>query len=464
MYFLLIILLILLQINLKSQTVLKTRDVVTGLDTPWEILWGPDNYIWMTERYGRVSRVNPTTGEVTEILRIPEVLEDGERGLMGMVLHPQFFSPVPEIQAYPYIYLIYNNGTKADSKVKIVRYTYIDNKLDSPLVIMKDIPGAWNHDGSRLWIDPNDWTLYVTMGDAAVQDRAQNLSSLNGKILRMNLDGSIPANNPYSNSYVWSWGHRNPQGLVVAKGIMYSSEHGPDTDDELNIIYKGRNYGWPNVKGFCDLPAEKTFCEANLVVEPIAAWTPPIAPAGIDYYNHNLISEWNNSILLVALKGSRLIQLKLDSEGKKVISQTVYFSGKFGRLRDLCISPDGKVYIATSNKDGRGNPGPNDDRIIEVTPNTSYNKDNSNEGKMEVFPNPFSDKVYFKTENPAEDYSIAIYNLFGNLVRELFPNGSPLISWDGKDENGNNTENGLFFLKINSGNNIYIQKVGKIGL
>ncbi|TAL70412.1 MAG: T9SS type A sorting domain-containing protein [Bacteroidetes bacterium] len=458
--------LIILMYSLSSaQTELKTRDLVTGLDTPWEIIWGPDNYIWMTERYGRVSRVNPQTGELTEILRLPEVLEDGERGLMGMVLHPQFYSQVPEIPNYPYVYLIYNYGTKADSKVKIVRYTYSDNKLDSPVELMKDIPGAWNHDGSRLWINPNDWTLYVTMGDAAVSDRAQNLSSLNGKILRMNLDGTIPSDNPYGNSYVWSWGHRNPQGLVVAKGIIYSSEHGPDTDDELNIIYKGRNYGWPNVRGFCDLPAEKTFCEQNDVVEPIACWTPTIAAAGIDYYNYDLISDWKNSILLVALKGSKLVQLKLSEPGTEIVSQTNYFAGKFGRLRDICISPDGKVYIATSNKDGRGSPRSGDDRIIEVTPSTlKKNDDESGLDKINIYPNPFSNKIYFDIGAINNDYTMEIYDILGNKIKE-FKSGDLLNKiWDGKDEYEVEVKSGIYFVRFIFHEKIYLAKLIKTGL
>ncbi|MBI5326205.1 MAG: PQQ-dependent sugar dehydrogenase [Ignavibacteriae bacterium] len=445
---------------LAAQPDLKTRDLVTGLDTPWELYWVPDDYIWLTERYGRVSRVNPQSGELTEILRLPEVLEDGERGLMGMVLHPQFYTNVPEIPNYPYVYLIYNYGTKADSKVKIVRYTYSDNKLTSPLEIMTNIPGAWNHDGSRLWINPGDWTLYVTMGDAAVSERAQNLSSLNGKILRMNLDGSIPSDNPFPNSYVWSWGHRNPQGLVVVNGKMYSSEHGPDTDDELNIIQKGMNYGWPNVHGYCDLPAEKTFCETNGIIEPIAVWTPTIAVAGIDYYDNDLIPEWKNSILLVALKSSKLVQMKLNENGNQVISQNDYFKFKFGRLRDVCVSPGGKVYIATSNKDGRGNPGQNDDRIIEITPST-LKKNDGETGNInyKIYPNPFSDNIYFNSDFINTNCSVSIFDFLGNKIKDLKNN-----YWDGTDEFGISVDNGIYFIKFNYNTFTHLEKIVKVGL
>jgi glucose/arabinose dehydrogenase len=150
--------------------------------------------------------------------------------------------------------------------------------------------------------------------------------------------------NPY-----WTFGNRNPQGLVYANHIMYSSEHGPANDDELNIIEKGRNYGWPNVEGFCDKDREKTFCAANNVKEPIKAWTPTAAVCGLDYYENNLIPEWKNSLLLVALKNSRLYQMKLNATHDQVIETNEYFNNKYGRMRDICISPSGKVYICTSN-------------------------------------------------------------------------------------------------------------------
>ncbi|MCL5992479.1 MAG: PQQ-dependent sugar dehydrogenase, partial [Bacteroidetes bacterium] len=365
---------------------------------------------------------------------------------------------------YPYVYLIYNYGTKDNTMIKVVRYTYTNDKLGSPFELIKDIPGAWNHDGSRLWIDPDDWTLYFTMGDAAVGDRAQNLSSLNGKILRMNLDGTIPSDNPFPDSYIWSWGHRNPQGLVVANGKIYSSEHGPDTDDELNIIYKGRNYGWPIVRGYCDTQNEQAFCEANNVVEPIAAWTPTIAVAGIDYYNYDLISEWKNSILLVALKGSKLVQIKLDETGNHVVSQTNYFSGKFGRLRDVCISPDGKVYIATSNKDGRGSPAAVDDRIIEITPAALKKNDEKDElDEIEFYPNPFSDKINFNLNDYTNNCTVNIFDIFGNNVRELIANNARTIIWDGKDNNGYVVSNGIYFIRFNNKNGSGISKVIKTG-
>ena len=184
------------------------------------------------------------------------------------------------------------------------------------------------------------------------------ISSLNGKILRLNLDGTVPADNPIHGNPLWTKGNRNAQGLVFANNILYESEHGPDSDDEINIIEKGRNYGWPTVKGFCDNGSEKTFCAANNVKEPIKAWTPTAALSGMDYYNDTLIPEWKNSLLVVALKNSRLYQLKLNAAHNAITETNEFFNGVFGRMRDVCISPDGKVYICTSNGDG--------DKIVEI--------------------------------------------------------------------------------------------------
>ncbi len=214
------------------------------------------------------------------------------------------------------------------------------------------------HNGSRLVITP-DLKLFITTGDAANQTLPQNTSSLNGKILRLNLDGTIPADNPVAGNPYWSFGLRNTQGLVFANNILYSSEHGASSDDEINIIEKGRNYGWPNVEGFCNTSNDLIFCPANNVREPIKAWTPTIAVCGLDYYNNDLIPQWKNSLLLVALKESRLYQLKLDATFTSITSTTEYFAGRYGRMRDVCISPAGNVYICTSN-------GGNNDRIIVV--------------------------------------------------------------------------------------------------
>lgn len=330
---------------------IKDSVIAQGLNFPWEIVWGPDDHIWMTERGGRVSRLNPATGVLTPLLTITEVATNGEGGLLGMALHPNFATT-------PHVFVVYNYNNGPNYQEKVVRYTYNGTTLISPATIIDNIAAASIHNGSRLVI-VND-KLFIATGDASNQGLPQNASSRNGKILRLNLDGSVPADNPVAANPYWSIGHRNPQGLVFANNRLYSSEHGPSSDDEINIIEKGRNYGWPTVHGFCDQSTEQTFCLGNDVLEPIFAWTPTIATAGLDYYNNDLIPQWKNSLLLATLKDATLYQLKLDGDFNEVTSSNEYFSGDYGRLRDICISPDGKVYMCTSN-------GGNNDRVIEIT-------------------------------------------------------------------------------------------------
>ena len=336
---------------------LHTRILNKTLNFPWEILWGPDNFIWFTEREGRVKRMNPETGQVIPVATITEVASTTNfNGLMGMVLHPQFNSN-------PFVYLVYNYfGAENSYLEKIVRYTYDGTTLHSPLTlvdgIIGKIGGAFIHNGSRLVIG-QDMKLYATTGDANLRfDLPQNPNSLNGKVLRINLDGSIPNDNPYGNA-VWTIGHRNAQGLVFGSGKLYSSEHGETTDDEINIITKGSNYGWPFVEGFCNTATEQTFCLTNNVTEPIFIWTPTVAPSGMEYYDNSHIPQWKRSLLVTFLKDRRLRQMKLDGTGTVIESVNEFFVNDFGRLRDVAISPDGKVYLCTDN-------GGNSDMIIEV--------------------------------------------------------------------------------------------------
>lgn len=328
---------------------IKDTIVASGLSHPWEILWGPDNFIWMTERNGRISRVNPSSGAVNVITTIAEVEPYGEGGLLGMTLHPQFATN-------PYVYVVYNYDQSGSYKEKVVRYTFNSNSLTNPIVLLDNIAASYNHNGSRLLIHDNK--LFITTGDAARTDLPQNNASPNGKILRINLDGSIPSDNPIANNPLWSLGHRNPQGLVMANNKLYSSEHGPDIDDELNIIEKSRNYGWPDVKGMCD-GSELSFCNSNNVKEPLKAWTPTIAVCGLTYYNSNFIPQCKNSLLLTTLKDSKLLILKLDNSGTTITETTELLDDKYGRLRAVCVSPQGKVYVSSSNG--------SNDKLIEIT-------------------------------------------------------------------------------------------------
>ncbi|RZJ18030.1 MAG: PQQ-dependent sugar dehydrogenase [Acinetobacter sp.] len=280
---------------------LKTKVVLSNLSNPWEIIYGPDNLIWFTEKSGKISRLNPSTGQVTTLHTITDVRVNGEGGLLG-----RFCTQTLQIV------LLISNGK-----------------------------------------------LFISTGDASDTSTPQNINSKSGKILRINLDGSIPADNPYPSNPVWSYGHRNPQGLAMVGSKLFSSEHGPDSDDEINIIEKGRNYGWPNVKGFCNETGEQSFCSSNNIAQPLIAWTPTIAPSGLTFYNSDYIPQFKNSLLLALLKDSKLMQLKLDDAQTKIEETKNFYVNEFGRLRAITQSPEGKIYICTSNG--------SNDKIIEIS-------------------------------------------------------------------------------------------------
>jgi glucose/arabinose dehydrogenase/mono/diheme cytochrome c family protein len=348
-----------------QKPVLTVTTIATHLDVPWEIKWGPDGRIWFTEQKGLVRAVDPTNGAIKTLLRLGDAHMQRAVGLLGLAFHPDF----PQT---PLIYIDYSYLSGDDLLIKLVSYEFKSDTLVHPEILIDRIPATETHNGSRLVIDAGGEIL-MTTGDIDKPALAQDLKSPNGKVLRLNLDGSIPSDNPIPGNAVWSWGHRNSQGLVVASnGILYSSEHGDATDDEINIIEKGRNYGWPNVQGRCDSADEKKFCLNFSVTEPIFTWTPTIAPSGIDYYGASEISEWANSLLVCTLKDASLHVLKLNDAGTKVVSEKKYLVNEYGRLRDICVSPSGEVYISTSNRDwnktpGSGFPKQADDCIIRIS-------------------------------------------------------------------------------------------------
>ena len=382
-----------------------------GLSHVWELTWGPDNFIWMTERGGRISRVNPRTGQVLPLLTVPDVTPTGESGLLGMVLHPQF-------AASPFVYIVYNYTAAGALKQKLVRFTYAAGatgtagSLGSPAVLLDNITAASTHSGSRLLILP-DLTLLMTTGDAQQTSLSQTANSLNGKTLRLNLDGSVPSNNPTPGSLVYTLGHRNPQGLVqLPNGALYASEHGPSNDDEINRIEAGRNYGWPNVEGLCNLAAEQTFCTANNVREPLTTWTPTIAPAGLTYYDHPAIPGWRGSLLLATLKHQRLVQLALNPAGDAITARTEFLDGAFGRLRAVCVSPQGTVYVGTS--------GGSNDRILTLENRAYVATATAGAAARPDFtlqPNPARQRV--QVNLPVGGASITLLDATGRRLRTL---------------------------------------------
>ncbi len=342
---------------------LVVTTLASGFDTIWELAWGPDNFIWVTERGGGISRVNPSTGGISRAGTVA-VNEIGEGGLMGLTFHPDFTTN-------PIVFAVHTYSAAGNAtRNRLIRMTWSGSVLGPPQVLVDEIPGSSVHNGARVIVGP-DRLLYLSTGDASNTSLPQQLNSLAGKILRYTLDGAPAPGNPF-NGAVYSFGHRNPQGLVFApNGMLYATEHGPGDNDEVNRIEAGRNYGWPTVRGKCDNDigsGEIPFCTANNVVEPLANWTPTIAPAGLDYYNGSLIQAWNGSLLFTTLKGTALHRMQLSGDGRSITGQEVLFQGQFGRLRDVLAAPDGTVYLGTSNRDGRGSPTAQDDRIMRVRP------------------------------------------------------------------------------------------------
>jgi glucose/arabinose dehydrogenase len=208
--------------------------------------------------------------------------------------------------------------------------------------------GSFGAYGCRL-VATKRGELFATIGDAGDYSLPQDTNKLQGKILRITFDGKPFPGNPFHNE-IYSYGHRNPQGLVLAaNGILYASEHGPTHDDEVNIIELGGNYGWPTVGGITDEKEEFAFAQTHKVVDAIAFWTPTLAVCGLDYYGYSTIPEFHNSLLLCTLKEHHLRVLSLDSSGRRIVGERKILDGLYGRLRDVCVSLEGRVYFSTSN-------------------------------------------------------------------------------------------------------------------
>jgi glucose/arabinose dehydrogenase len=375
-------------------TLVTEYDLVTGLQVPWEILWGPDGMIWATTRPGDVVRIDPETGAYTNILSLDVYGGTGsEPGLLGMAMHPDW-------ENTPKVFLVYNTGTSSsNANERLSVFEWNGTSLVNEEVLLT-IDAGGIHNGSRLLILPDN-TLLMSTGDTGDGgNSSQNLNSNNGKMLRLNLDGSVPEDNPWPDSYVYSWGHRNSQGLCLGPdGIIYSSEHGQNYWDEFNIIEAGRNYGWPDVEGSCNMASELDFCEEFNVKEPLRTWSPCVAVNGIEYYNHPAIPAWDNCILLSVLggfanpSGKRLSILHLSEDGLSVESEDQYFSEFNQRVRDICVNPNtGAVYMALN---GPSYPGYGPNIIKEFRPGVIDGIDTIESDQVDalIYPNPASEFV-----------------------------------------------------------------------
>jgi PQQ-dependent dehydrogenase (s-GDH family) len=408
-----------------AQSAFAFRVVATGLNAPWEIAIGPDSYLWVTERIGRrIVRVEPATGRVVPAVTIDESYDPGRtwhEGVLGLALHPDLL----EGAGSDYVYVAYtydaDAGRALARRLKVRRYTYNPEaqSLAAPVDVIADLPANDDHGGGRLVIGP-DRTLYLTRGDhgsnwldnaclpnpaqvlpTASQIAARDWSSYGGKILRMNLDGSIPDDNPLLNgvrSHVFSYGHRNPQGLQFGPtGLLYSSEHGPGTDDELNLIEAGGNYGWPHIAGYRDdrgyvyadwsasagVPcASLTFDEfdppPSVPRHQESAWTgtfaPPlrtfftvpedydlresgsatIAAAGLEVYAAGGIPGWATSILQTGMTTGRVYRVTLSEDGRTAVGESEELFRAANRYRDLAVGPGGRTFYLATDNDGFG--------------------------------------------------------------------------------------------------------------
>jgi glucose/arabinose dehydrogenase len=296
------------------------------------------------------------------LITVPDVEPTGESGLMGLALHPLY-------SRNHWIYLSYAFKGGDEQLVRVVRYREDAGTLKDRQLIIDNIPAAQFHAGCRLRFGP-DGKLYITTGDATKRNLAQQLNSLAGKTLRLNDDGTVPSDNPFvgqqgARPEIWAVGHRNAQGMDWQPGtnLMFQTEHGPSGfdgpggGDEVNIVESGKNYGWPLIHH----RATREGLES-----PLLEYTPACAPASGAFYRGSVLPQFRGNFFFGCLRGERIIRVVLD--GRKVLMQENLVEGKYGRIRDVAEGPDGAIYFSTSNRDGRGSPASDDDRIIRLVP------------------------------------------------------------------------------------------------
>lgn len=318
--------------------------LATGLEKPWAIDFADDR-IFITEKTGRI-RVVDSGDLLNEPLATLRVAEAFGGGLLGIVAHPDF-----ENNHFLYVYYTYEEDGKLWNKV--LRITESENKLQDAITIIDKIPGSKFSNGGVIKFGPDNM-LYVGTGTISDSSHgSQDLNSLEGKILRLDDDGTIPHDNPFSNSPVFSYGHRNPQGLAWdSQGNLYVTELGPTKNDEINLILAGKNYGWPEQE--CSGHSE--FIDATVCYDP------SIEPGGIVFYSGKTL-DLDNDLIMASLRGSNLYRLEITEDG--LVSQKSILSG-LGRIRDVNEGNDGYLYVITSNRDGKGFPDSSDDKLVRI--------------------------------------------------------------------------------------------------
>ncbi len=471
---------ILIPFTLFTQEFERT-ELPIDLNGPWEITMGPDHHLWLTEREGQVSRVNPDNGAYSIIYKADDYFKGASLenlgppcnskilvGTLGLALHPEFANPD---SAYIYFVYSYNSGTNDSPatkfKVKRLKWDAANNTIIEDIDLITLIPTGYDHLGGRLIaIKQNQRSyLYLSIGDHGKSEMndpdcyadqslnpnnfTQDPTTKNGKIHRFNIDGTIPVDNPISNNSFFTRGHRNPQGLIYNPhlDLIYSVEHGDRTDDEVNILIKGMNYGWKNVRGYHhddNISGENDFIQSYIphpeiqndsLVEAFYSWCSEVADGSDDnsnwctvapsdgtYYCSSAIPEWHNSLLVVTLKDGigtdrEVYQFKLLSDGSLAPSTVnnpnpKRFFGEDqdlnGRLRDITYSKDGKkIYLINSG-------GAPTSKITVYT----LKEQKTNEECIEIYPNPSNSFIALKGTNTDEITNIQIISVEGKLIYE----------------------------------------------
>jgi glucose/arabinose dehydrogenase len=340
------------------------EEVLSDLYVPWSIKFLSEDRMIVAERNGILQQAfkNNETAEwiksVNPLYIFEEVSQRSEEGLMGLAIDPDYSE-----NGYIYACVAYEEDGEMNIKVERLKDDKVDSITEKETII-SDLPGARFHAGCALGFGPDD-KLYITTGDAFDKSKAQELSELNGKLLRINSDGTIPVDNPFENSPIWSLGHRNSQGIDwhPVSGVLASSEHGPSIidgpagGDEINIIGKGENFGWPVVSH------EKSRPE---FVDPALVFTPAIAPASGVFYDGGMFEEYYGDFFVGMLKGEGILRVIFDESGDKIIGTEKLANLDFGRVRAVENGLDGAIYFSTSNTDGRGTLRENDDKIYRM--------------------------------------------------------------------------------------------------
>jgi glucose/arabinose dehydrogenase len=327
----------------EPQEVPRLSTLAQNLEIPWGMVFLPDGGVLVTERPGRVRLIDKSgVLSPTPVANISDVVPRGEGGLHGIALHPNFST-----NRLVYLYFTYeSDGSQTLNQV--ARFVYNGQTLRDKEIIIDKIPGSLFHDGGRIKFGPDNF-LYVTTGDAQQPDLAQSLSSLAGKILRMTDKGDPAPGNPFDN-FVYSYGHRNPQGITWDdRGRLWETEHGQTATDELNLIEPGKNYGWPDIRGSQEVE--------GMVTPTLNSESDTWAPASAAYFN--------GSIFFTGLRGQALYEAKIEGES---VSLKEHLKQEFGRIRNVIVGPDNFLYISTSNRDGRSRSTAGDDKIIRVNP------------------------------------------------------------------------------------------------